>query len=145
LARRLEQTFERADARASVLWEFRRYPCHFARLPFAMGATVVGPFSPDEWHHVVATESTTEPLDNATLPTLTVSLYIDDIAVTAGHDAARSTTPGCLFTPAPVTYGVASIGRLSGTGRVAIDELAFYGVVLSPAQVAAHWAAANGK
>lgn len=83
--------------------------------------TSTGAYNDGVWHHVVWTKATT-----------TNHLYVDGVDVTPAV-----TNAAIVGGATSITIGNGADGFFAGS----LDEVAFYGVALSPVQVAAHYAA----
>ena len=85
------------------------------------------------WHYLVVTRTSTADNTNGT-----VTVYVDGVAAATGTD-----TLSINETTAPLYIGsnhdATPTPALTMNGS--LDELAFYGTVLTPAQIAAHYAA----
>jgi hypothetical protein len=106
------------------------------------------PYTIGQWQHVVATWSGGEVLEGTETVIGTSSLYIDGVLA--------ATNPNCKYTanssqpedgdPANAAdFAIGSYNANSGLGNNPfegdVDEVAFYGALLTPEQIAAHYAA----
>ncbi len=81
---------------------------------------------PNQWQHVAAVFNPT------TLPAGTMTLYVDGVEVATGTGSYEPNTDAAFF--------VGSTASPNRTFDGAVDEVAFYDAVLSPSQIAAHFA-----
>lgn len=106
------------------------------------------PYTVGQWQHVVATWSGGDVLEGTETVVGTASLYIDGVLA--------ATNPNCKYTANSATpedgdpanaadFAVGSYNRNSGLGSNPfegdVDEVAFYGALLTPEQITAHYEA----
>ena len=114
----------------------------FNATSYWLGIHTTGSFNDGNWHHVVATWA-----GGGNITTGQLTIYVDGASVATTADSGNTGGPNA----APISgqgdmslFNSTPTGAGGAHGTVDADEMAFYPVALSGAQVAAHFSASGG-